>query len=31
MESGDLLTLILLLSPGLMLSIVLMTVFAAGG
>lgn len=31
MEMHDLFTLILLLSPGLLLSILVMTVFAAGG
>ncbi len=31
MESGELLTLIMLLSPGLLLSILVMAVFSAGG
>jgi hypothetical protein len=31
MEMNELMTLILLLSPGLLLSILIMTVFAAGG
>jgi hypothetical protein len=31
MESGELFTLIALLTPGLMLSILVMAVFAAGG
>jgi hypothetical protein len=31
MESGELLTLILMLSPGLLLSVLVMALFAAGG
>lgn len=31
MESGDLVTLIMLLTPGLMLSVLVMAMFAVGG